>query len=167
MHQSALNNGQKFVLKYLNEKEKLNVLDVGSYDVNGTLKPLFDRDGWSYVGMDVSAGPNVDIVSTDTSRFPFEDQSFDAIISTSCFEHDEAFWVTFSEMVRVLNKGGHIYLNAPSTGPYHGFPGDCWRFYKDAWAALAKGHDEITLLEQYIDTTEIFQDNVGVFLKAE
>ncbi|MGB5440950.1 MAG: methyltransferase domain-containing protein [Gammaproteobacteria bacterium] len=167
MHQSAFNNGVIFINKYLSSESKLKVLDVGSYDVNGTLKPLFDREGWSYTGMDVEQGPNVDVVLEDRNRFPFDDESFDAIVSTSCFEHDEAFWLTFAEIVRTLKTGGYIYLNAPSTGPYHGFPGDCWRFYKDAWAALAKGHENIELIEQYIDPTEIFEDNVGVFQKIK
>jgi SAM-dependent methyltransferase len=69
--------------------------------------------------------------------FPFPDESFDLIVSTSCFEHDPCFWMTFREMARVIKKGGYIYMNAPSNGPYHGYPGDNWRFYSDAGQALA------------------------------
>ena len=36
-------------------------LDVGSYDVNGTYRPLVEGRGWVYTGLDVSAGPNVDL----------------------------------------------------------------------------------------------------------
>ena len=69
--------------------------------------------------------------------FPFPDESFDLIVSTSCFEHDPCFWMTFREMGRIIKKGGYIYVNAPSNGPYHGHPGDNWRFYSDAGQALA------------------------------
>ena len=33
--------------------------------------------------------------------------------------------------------GGLIFAVAPGTGPVHRYPYDCWRFYPDAWAALA------------------------------
>ena len=38
-----------------------SVLDVGSYDVNGTYRPLFPA-GWDYLGVDIEKGPNVDLV---------------------------------------------------------------------------------------------------------
>jgi hypothetical protein len=31
----------------------------------------------------------------------------------------------------------HIYVNAPTRGKYHAYPGDNWRFYLDAGQALA------------------------------
>lgn len=31
-------------------KKKITVLDVGSYDVNGTYKPLFDEQKYTYTG---------------------------------------------------------------------------------------------------------------------
>lgn len=68
--------------------------------------------------------------------FSFPDESFDLIVSTSCFEHDPCFWMTFREMCRVVKKGGYIYVNAPANGYYHGYPGDNWRFYSDAGQAL-------------------------------
>jgi len=70
-------------------------------------------------------------------KLPFEDGSVDLIVSTSCFEHDPCFWLTFREMTRIIKPTGYIYVNAPTTGPYHCFPGDNWRFYSDAGQALA------------------------------
>jgi hypothetical protein len=40
-------------------------------------------------------------------------------------------------MARVLAPGGFLYISVPNNGPYHGHPGDCWRFYGDAPLALA------------------------------
>jgi hypothetical protein len=36
------------------------VLDIGSLDINGSVRPLFR--GGTYTGIDVAAGPGVDIV---------------------------------------------------------------------------------------------------------
>ena len=40
-------------------------------------------------------------------------------------------------MARVVRVGGYLYVNAPSTGYWHGFPDDNYRFYRGAVAALA------------------------------
>jgi hypothetical protein len=98
-------------------------LEVGSQNVNGTLRDFIPLEG-EYVGIDVNHGPGVDIVLTDPYEFPFAHDHFDPVISSSCFEHDQMFWLTFLEMVRVVKPRGHIYINAPSNGSYHRYPVD-------------------------------------------
>ena len=155
MHHSAYVNAEKFYHKYCEHGiENKKILDVGSYDVNGTMKPIFKK--CQYIGLDMEDGPNVDIVS-DAHNIPFQNSYFDIVLSSSCFEHDDMFWETFLEMCRVVNDGGYLYVQAPSNGPYHGWPGDNWRFYIDSWKALEKwgkknGYD-IELVEHYIDET--------------
>jgi hypothetical protein len=170
MHNSAFSCCRAFFAKYLASQSdlgNLKVIDFGAYDVNGTLKPIF-KD-CNYIGIDMSAGPNVDIVCNGQAT-PFESNSVDVVTSSSNFEHDDCFWVTFLEMCRIVKPGGLIYINAPSGGPYHGFPGDCWRFYKDSWAALAKWADKnghhVSLVESYIDNTCEWKDSVGIFKKG-
>ena len=127
------------------------------------MKPIFING--KYIGMDRIEGKNVDIVSKDPYRFPFTNQEFDIVVSSSTFEHDEMFWLTFNEMERVLSKGGYMYINTPNRGNYHGYPGDCWRFMKDAYKALETWNGKVELIEQYIDGSESWQDNVGIFKK--
>jgi SAM-dependent methyltransferase len=136
MHNSAMISGSLFGKVY--GKEGMTVLDVGGLDVNGSLRKPFELLlKIKYTALDIEEHPSVDIVMKPGDLFPFPDESFDLIISTSCFEHDPCFWMTFREMARVIKKGGYIYVNAPSNGPYHGHPGDNWRFYSDAGQALA------------------------------
>jgi SAM-dependent methyltransferase len=175
MHHSAYVNAEKFAKKYIPNLEGIKILDVGSYDVNGTMKPIFERA--QYVGLDMEAGPNVDVVGV-SHDIPFGKDEFDVVISSSCFEHDDMFWISFQEMCRVLKPGGYMYIQAPSNGPYHGWPGDNWRFYIDSWKALEKwgkrlGYD-IKLVEHYIDETtpappyegnRIWNDSIGIFKK--
>ena len=159
MHVTAFENAKKFAHKY-NATDK-KVLDVGSYDVNGTLKPLF-RD---YTGIDIEKGPNVDVVAKLGQPFPFDDQSFEVIVSSSCLEHDPAFWVTVKEMMRVA--GELIYINVPSAQFYHAYPIDCWRFLADSMAALAELSDDWELVETYIDDQEPWCDCVGIFKRVK
>jgi len=117
------------------------IVDIGSHQVEGnslSYRPLFERPGWSYVGVDLIAGRNVDEVLKTAYQFPFETDSVDVIISGQAFEHIEFFWLTWKEMVRVLKPGGYIFLIAPSRGVEHRYPADCWRFFPDGFRALAK-----------------------------
>jgi SAM-dependent methyltransferase len=113
------------------------VLDVGGQDINGSLRSFFESAGMKYICLDMVEHHSVDIVVKPGDPFPFQDGTIDLVVSTSCFEHDPCFWMTFREIARVVKEGGFIYVNAPSNGPYHGYPGDNWRFYGDAGQALA------------------------------
>jgi hypothetical protein len=168
MHPTAYENCVKFFNKYIAQlvSNNLSVVDFGSYDVNGCLKPIF-KD-CKYTGIDMSPGPNVDIVCSGDA-IPSENNSVNVVVSSSNFEHDDCFWMTFLEMARIVKPGGYIYINAPSAGFYHGYPGDCWRFYADAGKALTKwanknGHT-VELVETYIDSRGTWKDNVSIYRK--
>lgn len=135
MHDTASLAGLSFAETY-GGNNKL-VIDIGGININGSLKKYFEERGMVYVAIDIEPHPSIDIVVKPGDKLPFETGSVDLIVSTSCFEHDPCFWLTFREMTRVLKLGGYIYVNAPSTGKYHCHPGDNWRFYSDAGQALA------------------------------
>lgn len=135
MHHTALKSGESFSASYGIPNGL--VIDIGGRNVNGSLRSTFEMNGMKYVCIDMEADASVDIVVPPGEKLPFEDGSVDLIVSTSCFEHDPCFWMTFKEMTRIIKQSGYIYINAPSTGPYHCHPGDNWRFYSDAGQALA------------------------------
>lgn len=167
MHPTALDNAKLFYEKFCKSlPQTATVVDFGAYDVNGTLRPIFENH--KYIGVDMNEGPNVDVVCSN-SETPFDSGSIDVVVSSSCFEHDEFFWMTFLELCRIVKENGYIYINAPSEGFYHGYPGDCWRFYKDSWAALAKWAGKhgysMELESTYIDPRGVWKDSVGIFRK--
>jgi len=167
MHESAKINALKFVTKYINKKEPY-ILDVGSYNINGTLKEVCPVNS-IYTGIDVELGDNVDCVIKDYN-FPLEDNTFDVVMSSSTFEHCDFFWLVFLEMVRCVKPNGYIYINVPSSGYAHTFPIDAWRFYPDAGAVLSKwanfNNYNTVLAESYIDeSSEYWKDNVIIIQK--
>jgi SAM-dependent methyltransferase len=135
MHDTALIAVTQFVKAYC--KQNTKVLDIGGLDVNGSPKNAFFNKKIEYICVDLESHPSVDIVIKPFERLPFKNGEFDYVVSTSCFEHDPCFWMTFKEMCRVTKIGGYIYVNAPSNGPYHKYPGDNWRFNRDAAQALS------------------------------
>jgi ubiquinone/menaquinone biosynthesis C-methylase UbiE len=135
MHPSALTAGTLFARTYL--EPQMRVIDLGGRNVNGSLRPAIEAMGIHFISVDMEPDASVDVVVPPGQRLPFGDSSIDAVVTTSCFEHDPCFWMTIREMARVTKSGGYLYANAPSSGNYHGHPGDNWRFYKDAGQALA------------------------------
>ncbi|GBC60664.1 class I SAM-dependent methyltransferase [Desulfonema ishimotonii] len=141
MHQSSLDKMTGFREKYLasRQNEPLRILDLGSLDVNGSYKPLFDTPAWTYNGVDMAAGDNVDIVLKDPYAWrEIRSESVDILISGQAFEHIEFFWIAILEVTRVLKPGGLCCLIAPSGGFEHRYPVDCWRFYPDGFTAMAR-----------------------------
>lgn len=108
------------------------VLDVGALDVNGNLRELF---GSGYIGCDLVAGPNVDLVLSDPYTIPMKDGSVDVIVSANSFEHVAMPWKLVLELDRILRPGGVIAVSAPWVFPWHHLP-DFWRYSPDAFATL-------------------------------
>ena len=172
MHDTAAAFGAAFFRCYADAFEEARILEVGAGDVNGTLRGCAPR-GSRYTGIDVAAGPGVDVVLSDPYAYPFKSATYDVVVSSSCLEHDQMFWLTFAEMCRVLRAGGFIYLNVPSNGLFHRYPTDNWRFYPDSGLALAawgrrNGHD-IQLVESFIGRRrrDIWNDCILVFGKGD
>lgn len=94
------------------------VLDVGSGDINGNNRFLFNN--CEYHGNDVIHAKNVTIVSK-TKDLPFVDSTFDTIISTECFEHDPEYKESFIKIYNMLKPDGLFCFTCASTGrPEHG-----------------------------------------------
>jgi SAM-dependent methyltransferase len=120
-------------------KKTIKVLDVGSYSVNGSYKDLFNMSKFEYTGLDMEKGPNVDIVINKPYDWScIENDSYDIVISGQTFEHVEFFWITMTEMTRVLKMNGLICLIVPNELGEHRYPVDCYRFYSDGMVALAR-----------------------------
>ena len=164
MHKQAMRTAKNFINKYLTElvDQEAQILDVGSLNMNGTLKPLFSNPKWSYTGVDIKKGKNVKVLLKDPYKYPFEDNYFDVIVSTSCFEHNEMFWLSFQEMVRVVKPGGFMYISAPFKEGIHKAPVDCWRFLPDGYRALTKWCPGSKLVESYI-CPKPDRDCIGIF----
>ena len=73
-----------------------SVLEVGSLNINGTVRDLF-KD-CLYTGVDLAPGKGVDLVGPVHT---LELDKFDTVISCECFEHDKYWKETFQKMYDV------------------------------------------------------------------
>lgn len=96
----------------------VEVLEVGSLNINGTVRDFFEPI--SYLGIDLIEGVGVDLVRAG-NEFNAPEDTFDVAISTECFEHDKNWKDTFKNMVRMTKSGGMVIFTCASTGrPEHG-----------------------------------------------
>jgi SAM-dependent methyltransferase len=112
--------------------EGLDVLEVGSYDVNGSVRELF-AGARSYLGIDSRPGPGVDHVFDIET---FQDgpdlgtrRTWDVIVSTEMLEHTPNPAAAIAGIARVSHPGSHLILTTRSPGfPRHDEPQDFHRF---------------------------------------
>jgi SAM-dependent methyltransferase len=175
MHPSAMNNCKLFFDTYsesFKNQSLVKIVEIGSQNVNGTLRSVAPT-AFEYVGVDFVEGDGVDIILDSPYSLPFKTDSVDIVLSSSCFEHSEMFWLVYLEILRILKPSGLFYLNVPSNGDFHSYPVDCWRFYPDSGNALVSWSKKMgfnsVLLESYTSNQNLehWNDFVAVFLKDE
>ncbi|GET37168.1 class I SAM-dependent methyltransferase [Microseira wollei] len=91
------------------------VLDFGAGNTpEGDLRP-------NICYLDVQQYPHTDIVC-NTTKLPFPDAIFDAVISQAVFEHIPNPFLTAKELHRILKPGGIIFIDTAFMQPLHGDP---------------------------------------------
>jgi SAM-dependent methyltransferase len=94
------------------------VLEIGSLDINGSVRSHFS--GGEYLGLDVGAGPGVDLVCQGQD-YDAPDGSFDTVISCETMEHNPFWRETFANMLRLCRPGGMVLMTCAAPGrPEHG-----------------------------------------------
>jgi len=118
--------------------KNINVIDVGSKDINGNNRYLFSK--CHYVGIDIIPGPNVhevgyahevieNVMPKISDSYVWEwrksrieqDHRFNTIICTEVLEHDKYCEKTLLAMYHKLKPGGLMIITAGGDGrPEHG-----------------------------------------------
>ncbi len=127
------------------------VLEVGSRDVNGSPRSIFQVANNEYIGVDLEPGPGVDVVGrwSEVSKRWWAHNGgralFDLVICCETLEHTADPIRMVDELRYWLHRGGHLILTSPANGfPLHRFPRDYWRLMPDVYEdILLAGMDVI------------------------
>lgn len=137
----------------------MKVIELGSYNVNGTVRDcVATLKPSAYIGVDIRNGPGVDLVADVSSGIDLPGD-FDLVISTETLEHVQSWTLFIREMKRLTKQGGHLLLTCRSPGfELHDYPGDYWRFTKEQ---IAEVFSEFKIIDLRDDP-----EAPGVFLHA-
>jgi hypothetical protein len=106
----------------------MRILEIGSREVTGESSARKRFAKAEYVGFDYYAGPNVDVVG-DAHRLSsyFAGQKFDIIYSSAVFEHLAMPWIAATEILKLLEVGGLVFVETHFSFSSHERP---WHFFQ-------------------------------------
>lgn len=138
------------------------MLEVGSRNVNGSVRRVLEVRAGEYIGIDLLDGPGVDIVLPVANlRDRFGDERFDVVISTEMLEHCHNWQEALYQMSSVLRPGGILIITTRSPGfELHDYPVDYWRFSHEDFAEIFNPIGEVLLLRD--DLTLGWPCGVGI-----
>jgi len=143
------------------EVQGKSVIEVGSYDFNGSVRGAVTALGPSrYLGVDMQMGPGVDEACDALDLVKrFGNDSFDVLLSTEVLEHVADWRKVCGNFKRIIRPGGILLVTTRSIGfPYHGYPFDFWRYeVSDMQSIFSDFH---------VEAVEKDEESPGVYIKA-
>jgi len=104
MHKEALDWVHGSFHDWRQEGKSLDVLEIGSLNINGSPRPIIEPFSKTYYGIDMQEGPGVDQVM-DAAGFLMP-ESFDVIICCEVFEHTPDWKKIIANSAQNLRVGG-------------------------------------------------------------
>lgn len=161
MHPSSVEEMAAFAR--LLPKKPLKIAEIGSCDSDAYCQ-IFSKPGWTYVGLDLVHGRNVNIVLPEPNRWPnIASDSFDVVVSGQTVEHVDRPWLWIREIARIVRPGGVVCIIGPYQWAYHPSPKDYWRIFPDGMKVLLE-EAALTELKIYMNASV---DTVGIATKGE
>lgn len=152
-------------LPLMEKSERL--LEVGSRNINGSIRDVLSECTNEYIGVDLFAGPGVDVVCdvlelTNT----FGCSSFDFVVSTEMLEHCLNWQDALYQMANVLCQDGLLLITTRSPGfELHDYPADHWRFSYSDFEKIFQQLGDIIAIQS--DMTLGWPCGIGILVKRK
>lgn len=156
-----------FIAQHAASLDPARVLEIGSLDVNGSVRPLFPT-AKQYHGIDIAPGPGVDEVA-DAADW-HASTVFDVVISTEVLEHAPRWRDVVSNAWNALDTGGVLLMTcATEPRPPHSAI-DGWDVRPGEWYANVAPSDAIGLLQSFDAAAwqlEVALDRGDLYFRAD
>ncbi len=111
------------------------VLEIGSkhYSKDVSINYRSLCEGLQYIGTDMQAGNNVDVVidftdDLDKIRKQLNVPTIGTVICCSVLEHVNDVFKMSQNISKLMEKGSILFVSVPFSWKFHGYPSDYWRF---------------------------------------
>lgn len=107
----------------------MRILEIGSREVTWESNARKAFSNAEYIGFDFYSGQNVDVVGDahKLSSYFNEDEKFDIIYSSACFEHFAMPWIVSTEIAKLLKVWGIVFIETHFSFSSHERP---WHFFQ-------------------------------------
>lgn len=160
MHQGNRDWLEKLSIDHDKEISGAAVLEIGSMNWNGSARPYFSKAA-RYVGVDMVAGPDVDVVSP-AAKTQFKPGEFDILICLSLFEHDPEWRTSFSHNLQWIRPGGLLITCWGAEGNIHHAP-EPWAIVPAADFHEAAKDWPIKIVDAFFEFDRFTQDCPGCY----
>jgi hypothetical protein len=92
------------------------VVEVGSYNVNGSARTLVGTTARHWLGIDRLPGPGVDLVGDAADVLHAFGLAADVVVSTEALEHDPTWGRTVRAMCRAVRRAGTLVVTCAGPG---------------------------------------------------
>jgi len=125
---------QKYLMN-MGNRPGMRILEIGSREVTGKFNYREELSRAEYIGFDYYSGRNVDITGDahKLSSYFNEEEKFDIVFSSACFEHFAMPWIVATEIAKVLKIGGIVFVETHFSFSSHERP---WHFFQFSDMAL-------------------------------
>lgn len=118
MHTDAYNYVFSTFHDWRKDRKNLSVLEIGSLDINGSIRDMFNFFADSYLGIDVQDGPGVDLLA-DGATYS-SPNTYDVIVTAETFEHTPDWKQIIRASYTNLKDGGIFIATMAGEGrPVH------------------------------------------------
>lgn len=124
-----------------------HMLEIGSRARSGRSYRSWFSAETRHTGIDITEGPNVDIVCDAHHMSRHLRDRFDSAFSIAVFEHILMPWKVALEMNKVLKRGAPALIISHGAWPLHEEPWDFFRFSKESWGGIFNKHTGFEMLE--------------------
>lgn len=143
-------------------ERKGSMLEIGSRARSGVSYRSWFPSDINHLGIDITNGPNVDVICDAHHLSRHIDASFDFAFSMAVFEHLIMPWKVALEMNKVLKNGALSLIISHAAWPLHEEPWDFFRFSKESWRGVFNRHTGFEVVEaQYQYPASIVPDYIN------
>jgi SAM-dependent methyltransferase len=126
------------------KKIKECLIDNQLFPLKGNILGISGIDQfYPFIDFNNSVIEEANYPEVDIQNLPYDDKSFDFVISDQIIEHIETPQKAFSESFRVLKKEGISIHTTCFINFIHKYPNDFWRFTPDALMHLSTDFSEV------------------------